>query len=722
MRCAEPRSRWRKVGRRRLHSHSHDHAISSHVESSCFPLCLGRGADARTGARRRRSTRTHCYAVSGVGFREYSYLSTEATHIAKSDRLNSRRHDLYVLLWHFSSRTHLCSALYAEFISFSETLKRSPLSISIYTSLAYTYQLAMLPRLSLASTCAARAAPPRAAASSLAYAMALDGSHRLTLSRDRKTKIVATLGPSSSSAEQLKPLLYAGLDVARINCAHGDKESYAAMARSLRTASAEVSASADTIGVNASAEGADGAASRPDVGVAALGLDIKGPEIRVGRFAGGGPLPLARGTRVLLTTNASAANAGSLTGGVYVSYPHLARDVSPGTRIFVDDGNVELEVESADASAGTVIVRALTDAPLLERKGVNIIGVSVDLPAVTRKDEVDIATARELGADFVFASFVQSAAAVRQIRAVIGAGGPRIIAKIESQEGVDAIDEILEAADGIMVARGDLGVQIPPERVFLAQKRLVARANAAGKPVICATQMLESMTAAPRPTRAECVDVASAVLDGCDAVMLSGETAKGRHPVAAVQMMARICRAAEAAYPHRRFFEELTELVADRNRDSVAAAVAAAAATSSAAGSSSPALLGSLDDSDHMAHFDLESLASAAVHAAFEVDAAAIVVVSVTGHVAELIAKYRPHCPVLAVTSSHSVARLLQLQRGVHAVHAPEGASVFECQRIAVAAAKAHGIARAGQRIVYAAGAHAMPGQPGLHVSLSHVL
>ena len=395
-----------------------------------------------------------------------------------------------------------------------------------------------------------------------------------------------------------------------------------------------------------------------------------------------------------------------------------ARDVAPGARIFVDDGNVELEVLSVDAARGAVRVRALSDAPLLPRKGVNLPGVRVDLPAVTRKDEVDLATARALGADFVYASFVQSAAAVHAIRAAMGPGGPRIIAKIESQEGVDAVDEILDAADGIMVARGDLGVQIPPERVFLAQKRLIARANAAGKPAICATQMLESMTTAPRPTRAECVDVASAVLDGCDAVMLSGETAKGRHPAAAVQMMARICRSAEAAYQHRPFFEALTALVADRHR----AELLRAAPRAGAAPARAPAADAPLYDADHMTVADIESLASAAVHAAFEVRAAAIVVVSVSGRTAELIAKYRAHCPVLAITDAPAVARHLQLARGVHAVMAPAGASVDACRRLAVEAAKAHAVARAGDRVVYVAGAHAMPGQPGLQISIAHVL
>jgi pyruvate kinase len=249
--------------------------------------------------------------------------------------------------------------------------------------------------------------------------------------KDRKTKIVCTLGPSSSSPAQIRDLLLSGLDVARINCAHGDRASYAALVDSLRSASDEVRRgglrSVDDV-------------SRPDVGVAALAFDIKGPEIRVGRFSPAVPLnssgsrqiPLHRGERILLCTSPALADAGSKQGGIYVAYPLLAQHVRPGSRIYIDDGNVELQVVSCDQAAGTVVAVSLTDSPLLERKGVNLPGVTVELPHVTRKDEADMATARALGADFVFASFVQSGAMVREIRSALGPG-IGIISKIESQ-------------------------------------------------------------------------------------------------------------------------------------------------------------------------------------------------------------------------------------------------------------------------------------------------
>jgi pyruvate kinase len=230
---------------------------------------------------------------------------------------------------------------------------------------------------------------------------------------------------------------------------------------------------------------------------------------------------------------------------VFISYTNIARQVQPGQVIFVDDGNVELRVVEVDKAAGTLIVESMTSLALGERKNVNLPGLVVDLPAVTAKDEVDLATARELGADFIFASFVQSADAVRQIRKLCGPD-MRIISKIESQEGIDNIDEILRASDGIMVARGDLAVEVGDASVPALQKRMIRMAREMNKLTITATQMMESMISSPVPTRAEVSDVANAVLDGTDAVMLSAETAAGNYPLETVREMAQICVAAEA--------------------------------------------------------------------------------------------------------------------------------------------------------------------------------
>lgn len=324
-------------------------------------------------------------------------------------------------------------------------------------------------------------AAPRAAAraarraSSLAHQSALDSS--MTFASDRKTKIVCTIGPAS--LPRLPEMLIAGMNVARINCAHGDATQWREIATAVRAAQ-------DVVRADGRALSTALCGSRHDV--AALALDVKGPEIRVGRFgasvaAGAGgkqkEVPLRVGARLTLTTDPAAAAEGTASR-LFISYPALAAQARAGQTIFVDDGNVELRVISADAARGELLVESLTDAPLGERKNVNLPGLVVDLPAVTKKDEVDIAIAREVGADFIFASFVQSADAVRQIRALAGPD-IRIISKIESQAGLDRYDEILSASDGIMVARGDLGVQIPAERVVLSQKMMIARANVVGK-------------------------------------------------------------------------------------------------------------------------------------------------------------------------------------------------------------------------------------------------
>lgn len=557
--------------------------------------------------------------------------------------------------------------------------------------------------------------PQRRLASFLIHQSSL--SSQLAFSPERKTKIVCTIGPAS--LPRLPEMLLAGMNVARINCAHGDAAQYAGIVRAVRAAEAEVRAS----GRGAPSAGGGGlplCGSRHDI--AAVAFDIKGPEIRVGRFGDSVPplmirttrpdgsvvaapgqkeVALRRGDRLTLTTNHALANSGTREL-MYVSYPALPSQAKPGQVIYVDDGNVELRVLSTDAGAGTLLVEACTDAPLGERKNVNLPGLAVDLPAVTAKDVVDLETARTLGATFVFASFVQSAAAVREIRRHCSPS-MRIISKIESQEGLDNYDEILGASDGIMVARGDLGVQIPAERVVLAQKMMIARANVVGKPIICATQMLDSMMHHPRPTRAEVVDVASAVLDGADAVMLSGETAKGSYPLEAVGAMARACVAAEAAYPHRAFFTALSSHPA----------VPVGVDKDEAFALHEQEALGrwrGRKGLDYLTHSDVEALGGSAVNAALELRARAIVVLSLSGRSAAAVAKYRPSMPILCLCVDEGVAASLQLCRGVHAILVGQedlAGGVPHLRDLAMGYVKQWGLAEEGDRVVLCHGSGA---------------
>uniref|UniRef100_A0A0A9WE97 Pyruvate kinase n=1 Tax=Lygus hesperus TaxID=30085 RepID=A0A0A9WE97_LYGHE len=289
--------------------------------------------------------------------------------------------------------------------------------------------------------------------------------------------------------------------------------------------------------------------------------------------------------------------------------------------IYIDDGLLKLQVEDINLNSQSVTTIIQNDAVISSQKGVNLPGTAVDLPSLSEKDKKDLRWGVAHHVDFIFASFIRSGEAIREIREQLGAAANRIqiISKIENQQGIENIDSIIQESDGVMVARGDLGIEIPVEKVFIAQKMIIAKCNILGKPVICATQMLESMTTNPRPTRAEVSDVANAVLDGADCVMLSGETAKGVYPVETVKMMHTICKEAEAAVPNHQHYTSMLDI-------------------------------------HPISYLSSETLAGSAVNAAFTQHLKAIIVYSVSGRTARLASKYHPNCPIICVTNNPSVA------------------------------------------------------------------
>lgn len=366
----------------------------------------------------------------------------------------------------------------------------------------------------------------------------------------------------------------------------------------------------------------------------AIALDTKGPEMRTGTMINDEDVKITAGHEFYVTMDEQYAASGS-DKYLFIDYKNLAKKVEKGRVIYIDDGVLGLEVIDIESDL-LVKVRAINNGTLSNKKGVNLPLTDVDLPAISEKDKKDLLFAVENDLDMVFASFIRRGSDVRTIREILGEKGAhiKIISKIENHQGVLNFDEILRESDGIMVARGDLGIEIPAPQVFMAQKMMISKCNIAGKPSICATQMLESMVVNNRPTRAEVSDVANAVLDGADCVMLSGETAKGAYPIEAVRMMAETAFLAEQSISYVPLFNEMRSLTQVPTETS-------------------------------------ETVAMAAVSASLEQQAGAILLMSTSGNTARLVSKYRPRCPILVITRDHHTARAVHLFRGCYPHHYP---------------------------------------------------
>ncbi|CDG21229.1 Pyruvate kinase I [Xenorhabdus poinarii G6] len=453
----------------------------------------------------------------------------------------------------------------------------------------------------------------------------------------KKTKIVCTIGPKTESEEKLTELLNAGMNVMRLNFSHGDYEEHGQRIKNIRAVVAKTGKKA------------------------AILLDTKGPEIRTMKLEDGNDVSLTAGQTFTFTTDKSVIGN---RDRVAVTYAGLPDDLKSGNTVLVDDGLIAMTVK--DVTATEVICEVLNNGDLGENKGVNLPNVSINLPALAEKDKQDLIFGCEQGVDFVAASFIRKRADVLEIREHLnahGGGHIQIISKIENQEGLNNFDEILEASDGIMVARGDLGVEIPVEEVIFAQKMMIEKCNTARKVVITATQMLDSMIKNPRPTRAEAGDVANAILDGTDAVMLSGESAKGKYPVEAVSIMATICERTDRVMSSR------------------------------------------IENTKTQKLRVTEAVSRGAVEIAEKLASPLIVVATYGGKSARSIRKYFPNAPILALTTNEITARQLLLVKGVSTQLVKEIASTDDFYRIGKAAALASGMAHKGDIVVMVSGA-----------------
>jgi pyruvate kinase len=453
----------------------------------------------------------------------------------------------------------------------------------------------------------------------------------------RKTKIVGTLGPASNRKEVITGLVKAGLDVVRLNFSHGDYEEHGRLIDLVKEIEEET--------------------GKP-IGIM---MDTKGPEIRTGKLKEG-KVELFTGDKLILTTEEIEGDSSRIS----ISYKHLPEDVRPGSTLLIDDGLIEVKVLGVKGKE--IICEVINGGVLGSRKGVNIPGVSLKLPAITDKDRADIVFGINKGVNFIAASFVRKASDVLEIRKLLlekNAGNIYIIAKIENQEGVDNIDDILEVADGIMIARGDLGVEIPPEKVPVVQKTLIRKCNKAAKPVITATQMLESMIRNPRPTRAEASDVANAIYDGTDAIMLSGESAIGDYPIAAVKTMARIAEEIENSASYKERIENIK----------------------------SPS-----------AKTVTEAISFASCKTAMDLKAKCIITSTSSGFTARMVSKHRPMTPIIGVTHNDHVKHFLTLSWGVYPLKVKESTTTDEMIDNSINAVMEYGYVQKGDLVIITAG------------------
>lgn len=455
----------------------------------------------------------------------------------------------------------------------------------------------------------------------------------------RKTKIVCTIGPASESPEVLEQLIVAGMNVARLNFSHGSHDEHAVRIATIREVAAKLNR---TIGIL---------------------LDTKGPEIRT-HYMKNGEIHLTRGQVIDISMEEVEGDENVFS----VTYDQLIADVDQNDKILLDDGLIELRVLAKDTDKGLIHTIVENAGVLKNKKGVNVPGVSVNLPGITEKDAQDILFGIEQGVDFIAASFVRTAKDVLEIRELLEQNGGshiQIIPKIENQQGVDNIDEIIEVSDGLMVARGDLGVEIPAEEVPLVQKTLIKKCNQVGKPVITATQMLDSMQRNPRPTRAEASDVANAIIDGTDAIMLSGETAAGLYPVDSVKTMNKIAEYTENSLDYR-------SIVSTRSREKGTTMT--------------------------------EALSQAVSYTSINLGVKAVLAPTSSGTTAKMIAKYRPGVPIIGITNEATTAQKLTLVWGVTPIVTPKVTTTDEILELSVDEALKYKYVDHGDVVVITAG------------------